>query len=48
MSPFLDQSSLVLLTMISHASKRYLRNNFFPNRPSILAKMLDNFNRLDE
>ena len=48
MGPFLDQSSLVLLTMISHASKRYLRINFFPNRPSILAKLLDNFNRLDE
>lgn len=33
--------------MISHASKRYLRNKFF-ERPSILAKMIDNLNSLDQ
>ncbi len=43
MSPFVPQCSLVLLTLISHASKHYLLNNVF-NRPSILAKILDNFN----
>jgi hypothetical protein len=37
----------VLLTLISHASKHYLLNNVF-NRPSILAKILDNFNELDK
>lgn len=46
MGSFIHQSSLVLLTIIGYASKRFLRNNFF-NRPSILAKMLDNFNALD-
>jgi len=47
MSGFIPQCQLVLLTLKSHASKRFLLNNFF-NRPSILAKMLDNFNKLDE
>jgi len=46
MSPFIQQSSLVLLTLISHSSQKFLQKNFF-NRPSILAKMLDNFNELD-
>ena len=47
MGPFIEQSSLVLLTVISQCSKTYLQHNFF-NRPSILAKMLENFNTLDE
>ena len=47
MSPFLSQSSLVLLTIISYCSTTYLHKNFL-SRPSILAKMLDNFNKLDE
>ena len=46
MGPFLDQSSLVLLTLISHASKRYLKKEFL-SRPSILAKLIENFNVLD-
>jgi len=47
MNGFIPKCQLVLLTLKSHASKRFLLNNFF-NRPSILAKMLDNFNKLDE
>ena len=47
MSPFIAQSSLVLLTLTSQASQKCLKNNFF-NRPSILGKILDNLNRLDE
>ena len=46
MGPFFQQCTLVLLTFISHASKKYLQNNFLA-RPSILANMIDNFNSLD-
>lgn len=46
MGSFHEQCSLVVLTMLSHCSKRFLRNCFF-NRPSILAKMIDNLNTLD-
>lgn len=37
----------MLLTIVGYCSTAFLQKNFF-NRPSILAKMLDNFNTLDE
>ena len=46
MQTFFPLCSVVLLNLISKASRRFIRKNFF-NRPSILNKILDNFNKLD-
>ena len=46
MKPFIQTCSLVLLSLVNEASKPYITKNFF-NRPSILASILDSFDKLD-
>ena len=47
MKPFTDQCALVVLSLVDIATKPYIRKHFF-NRPSLLAKLLDTFEQLEE